>query len=36
MISNLQISFLAVYISAKVEGIKDSETKFLIDGQNLF
>ena len=36
MISSLQISFLVVYISAKVEGIKDSENKFLIDGQNLF
>lgn len=36
MISSLQISFLVVYISAKVEGIKDSKNKFLIDGQNLF
>ena len=36
MISSLQISFLIVYISTKVEGIKDSENKFLIAGQNLF
>ena len=34
MISNLQISFLVGYISAKVEEIKDSKNKFLIDGQN--